>query len=320
MLQEGKFMKIGLELLDALDEKKTYEVQLALTLLYMIKPQFVWYGDTCIKTTASLLIKQFGRNEDINRRQQANVIEALDDLRNRGLISISGDLNFKGEIFIDAKKLIELSESKEFVKVDTKDFVVIMEDEEPITIKGKDKTINGVESLLLLTLMSIVGAYNGESIDYFKQFDDGEVAKDISHDKKLQELKFVFCNSSLEKIRSRKHPRLQPVDNWIDEDYLSAMISRLAKLGAIKITKKKVLNSEGKWTNMNFYYSPIFSKDNMDVMINSYAKRMKYAIKNKDVEVIEEIEEEQETQSNVIPLRPIPPKPVVPKHKQRSWF
>ena len=280
VLQEGRFMRIGLDLLDSLDETKTYEIQLALTLLYLVKPRYVWYGDSYIKTSPSLLIKQFGNYEKINQRQQLNVVETLVDLKERGLIIFEREIKFKEEILINVKPLLILAESENFVKIKIKDFFTLMESETPLILRGKEKTINGIETLSLLTLIYINATFNNESLEYLKEFDTGEVARDITTDRKLQNLNYVFCNATLEQIRTHKHPSLENVSNWIDEDYLSAIINRLETLGIIKIVKKKVTCEKGMKRNMNFYYSPEIDSDNMEVIINQYVRRMGYVIKS----------------------------------------
>lgn len=281
MIKEGKFLRIGLELLEMLDEQKTYEVQLALTLLYLVKPQYEWYGDCYVRTTPSLLIRQFGNYEKLNQRQQKNVLDAINDLKCRGLINFDEDLKFKNELFINTQPLLVLAEKGSFIKININDFISIMEDDEPIMVEGKEKSINGIESLLLLTFMSISGHFDNKSIKKLLEFDDGEVARDINTDEKLQKLKYVFCNASLDFLRSHKHPSLPTIENWIDDDYLSPLIFRLVDLGLLGMLKRKVRNEQSKWINMNFYYPAKIPEQNMIVMISQYAKRMNYAIKCK---------------------------------------
>lgn len=280
-LLDNRFMRVGLDLLEVLDPSKTYEVQLALTMLYMAKPLYTFCGDHYLKTTPSLLIRQFGNNENITRRQQVNVVEAMGSLCDKGLVMINKELGFKEEMQIDVKPLLELAESGEFVKISFTDFHTIMECEQPLNVKGKEKLIYGIESLLLSALFYISGSYNCKNLAYLMEFDEGEVARDISHDEKLQSLKYVFCNATLDQIRTHKHPRLTETKTWVDEDYLSAVINKLEELNVVKIYRSRIVGENGKWRNMNFYYPPEIPDCNMEVMIKQYSKRNNYAIKNR---------------------------------------
>ena len=105
----GRFMRVSTNLLDMIDFNMFYEMQLAMTLLYKGQAMLTTGDDTLIETTPSLLIKASGKYKDINKRQQTNVVNALLDMRDRGLVSFNDDIKFKDEVSIDTNPLLDLA-------------------------------------------------------------------------------------------------------------------------------------------------------------------------------------------------------------------
>lgn len=278
----GKFMRVSVELLDMIDFEKQYEMQLAMTLLYKGQALYSTWNDTLIDTTASLLIKTFQNN--LARGQENNVLSALTDMRDRGLIEFDGDIKFKDEVVIDVKPLLDLANSGEvFVELLVQDFYEIMLSDNVIKVNSKEtKAKNGYESLLLQAFLVAKARWNFKTIKYLSQFGDGEIARDITDDKELQEAKGVFCSDSLDYIRTHKHYSLEKVSAWCDDRYLMAYLDKLEELGCIKIYRKKMKSEDGMPKTHNFYYEPSISDENIEMMVRQYAKRYKYAIKQQE--------------------------------------
>lgn len=278
----GKFMRVSVELLDMIDFEKQYEMQLAMILLYKGQALYSTWNDTLIDTTASLLIKTFQNN--LARGQENNVLSALTDMRDRGLIGFDGDIKFKEEVVINVKPLLDLANSGEvFVELLVQDFYEIMYSDNVIKVNGKEiKAKNGYESLLLQAFLVAKARWNFKTIEYLSQFDDGEIAKDITDDKELQQAKGVFCSDSLDYIRTHKHYSLEEVSAWCDDRYLMAYLEKLEELGCIKIYRKKMKLEDGVWKTHNFYYEPSISDENIYMMVRQYAKRYRYAIKQQE--------------------------------------
>lgn len=278
----GKFMRVSVELLDMIDFEKQYEMQLAMTLLYKGQALYSTWNDTLIDTTASLLIKTFQNN--LARGQENNVLSALTDMRDRGLIGFDGDIKFKDEVIINVKPLLDLANSGEvFVELRVQDFYEIMLSDNVIKVNGKEiKAKNGYESLLLQAFLVAKARWNFKTIEYLSQFDDGEIARDITDDKELQQAKGVFCSDTLDFIRTHKHYLLEEVSAWCDDRYLMAYLEKLEELGCIKIYRKKMKLEDGVWKTHNFYYEPSISDDCIYMMVRQYAKRYRYAIKQQE--------------------------------------
>lgn len=280
--ENKRFLKVSVELLDLLDCEKTFELQLAMTLLFQVKPQYEWYGDTIITTTPSLLIKYFGNYTDMSRRQAENVINSLIDMRDRGLIQFKADkVTFQTELTINVKPLLELADKgKQFVKITNEDFITIMIDDEPLTTSSK-KQPQDSHSTMLWMYFSSTSCFNWKNINYLvDNFDKGEVARDITDDKRLQELKYVFCNASIDELRFRKHNTLKLDKCICCNDYASACMTRLVELGILKVQKRGVVDDNRTYKDMNFYYLPIIHDENMEVIVCQWAKRHNYVIKN----------------------------------------
>ena len=182
----GKFMRVSVDLLDMIDFKMQYETQLALTLLYKGQALYESWDDTYIETTPSLLIKTFQSN--LARGQEKNVIRALTDMRDRGLIIFEDDIEkFKDEVTIDIRPLIELANTKgNYVELRADDFYRIMQCDNNIKINGEvTKAKNGYESLLLQTFLVIKARWNFKTIDMLEQVDDFSYA--INSDEEVQQ-------------------------------------------------------------------------------------------------------------------------------------
>ena len=315
------FIKISKDLLDMVDETKEYQLQLVATLIYLTKNHYELYGDSYVYTTPSLLIKQFGNYSNINEksmeRQRPKIIDALLDLRDIGLISFSCEVDkngkekkptFKEELYINTKTLLELANKEPFVKLDVEMFLDIMQDKKLITVNNEQLQKNAVESYLLWMYCSVASEWNVKNMAKLKEY-DGEVSChiDSKENNELSELKFVFCNASIDVLRSRKHQQLELDSNWCGDDYAFAYINKLIELGCIRVIKRRVKTNEG-WRDMNFYYSPMFGYDDMLVMVRQWASRKRYAIKERD-------KAEQPTQ-------PIEPKKTsrVNRGKDKPWF
>lgn len=275
-------MRVSVSLLDKIDFSQQYEMQLAMTLLYKGQALFEAWNDTLIDTTASLLIKTFQNN--LARGQENNVLKALYSLRDKGVIHFNGDIKFKDEVIINVKPLLDLANSgKIFVELLVQDFYEIMLSDNIINVNGKKtKVKSGYESLLLQAFLVAKARWNFKTIEYLSQFGDGEIARDITSDKKLQQAKGVFCSDSLDYIRSHKHYDLDVIENWIDDRYLMAYLEKLEELGCIKIYSRKMKSEDGVWKTHNFYYEPSISDENIEMMVRQYAKRKRYAIKQQE--------------------------------------
>lgn len=266
----GRFMKIGVELINILDYSKKYETQLALTLLYKGLATYMAWDDTIIETTPTTLIKTFTKYGNINQRQMTNVIEALVDMRDRGLIEFDGIPKAKDMLSIDLKNLIHLSMDGEmFVELLINDFYSIME------VNSEE---NGIESMLLQAFIEVKARWNFKTIEYLSQFDTGEIARDITTDQELQQAKGVFCSDSLDFIRTHKHYMLEEIPTWCDKDKLNDYLNILQEIGCIKIYRRKVVTSNGVRT-CSFYYIPTMSDEAIEMMVRQYVKRMKYKFK-----------------------------------------
>lgn len=276
----GKFIRVSKDLLNELDFNSLYETQLALTILYKVLPAYKCWEDTYLDTTPSLLIKMFGTYDDINQRQQKNVVEALIKLRDKGIISFKGEtIKFKDEILINAERLIELSESgKTFVELLIQDFFSIMQVQE---IKEK-KNVNGVQSLLLQTFLVAKARWNFNNIDKLNEVEDFayEVFQE-NGDEDIQQLKGVFCNDSYDFIRTHKHYDLDEVEAWACDDYVKCYLETLVELGCIKIKHRKV-KTNGTWKTMSFYYTPDIDSEKIEAMIEQYVRRFRYASKEQE--------------------------------------
>ena len=290
-----KFMKVSYELLDMIDETKEYELQLAMTLIYLTKNNYEWNNDSFIYTTASMLIKQFGNYQNINEktmeRQRPKIIDALLDLRDRGLIAFTTEKakpSFKEELFIDTKVLLDLAVKEPFAKLNVEHFYSIMQDKKPITVNNEPVQKNAVESFLLWFLLNIQSEWNVKNMETLKNF-DGEVVRYIGEERtdnelttnELSELTFVFTCSSVDILRGRRYNKVEFSNNLCGDDYASAYINKLIELGCIKVIKQNVKTNDG-WRNMNFYYSPIFRFDDMLAMVKQWARRKRYAIKQRE--------------------------------------
>lgn len=279
----GKFMRVSVELLDMIDFEKPYETQLVLTLLYKGQALYSTWNDTLIETTASLLFKTF-KKENITRRQGENIVDALVDMRDRGMITFNGEISLKEEVVINVKPLLDLANSGDvFVELLVQDFYEIMYSNNVIKVNGKEvKAKDGYESLMLQAFLVAKARWNFKTIEYLSQFDNGEIARDITDDKELQQAKGVFCSDSLDYIRTHKHYSLDEVNVWCDDRYLMAYLEKLEELGCIKIYSKKMKLEDGMWKTHNFYYEPSISDENIYMMVRQYAKRYKYAIKQQE--------------------------------------
>ena len=281
----SKFMKISTNLLDMIDYSKPYEMQLALTLLYKGSGMHTTWGDTFIETTPSLLIKMFGNYKDINdsnnRRQQQNVISALTNMRDKGLISFEGKPKFKDEIVIDTKPLIELSQQGNYVELLIEDFYAIMQTDNTIVVNNDTIEIDHqLESHLLKAFITPKARWNFKTIDKLAEVKDFNYA--INSDTDVQQAKGVFCSDSLDYIRTHKHYELDEIDNWCDDDYLMGYLKKLQDLGCLKIKSHKMKAQDGLWKTHNFYYEPTISFECIDAMVRQYARRKNYAIKNNE--------------------------------------
>lgn len=279
----GKFMRVSVELLDMIDFEKPYETQLVLTLLYKGQALYSTWNDTLIETTASLLFKTF-KKENITRRQGENIVDALVDMRDRGMITFNGEISLKEEVVINVKPLLDLANSGDvFVELLVQDFYEIMYSDNVIKVNGKEvKAKDGYESLMLQAFLVAKARWNFKTIEYLSQFDDGEIARDITDDEELQQAKGVFCSDSLDYIRTHKHYSLEKVSVWCDDRYLMAYLEKLEELGCIKIYSKKMKLEDGVWKTHNFYYEPSISDENIYMMVRQYAKRYRYAIKQQE--------------------------------------
>ena len=277
-ISRGKFMRVSVGLLDMIDFNKAYETQLALTLLYKGQALYNTWGDTLIETTPSLLIKAFKR-QDIPRRQADNVVNALTDMRDRGLISFDGDdIKFKDEIVIDVKPLMDLANSGTvYVELLAEDFYAIMEGDNKIITNKKEVAINGIESYLLQAFLCVKARWNFQTIEYLETVDDFAYA--INSDEKVQQAKGVFCSDTLDFIRSHKHYSLDEVENWCDDRYLVAYLDKLEQLSCIKTFTYKMKAEEGLTKTRKFYYSPTMSFECIDAMVRQYARRNNFTIK-----------------------------------------
>ena len=285
----GNFMRVGKQLLGQLDFNKPYETQLALTILYKAKGSYLAWGDAIVDTTPSLLIKMFGSYDDINQRQQKNVIEALISLRDKGVINFRGEtIKFKDELIIDATNLIELSESgKSYVELLTKDFYKIMQVDQ---IEEK-KSSNGIQSLLLQTFLVAKARWNFKNIAELEEIDnfDYEVIQGGGRED-VRYLKGVFCNDTYDFIRTHKHYELEEVEAWCWEENLKLYFRKLIEIGCLKATSRKIKDN-GTWKTMSFYYTPDTDSEVMKEMIAQYLRRYRYATKEKD-----ETQEQQQAQ------------------------
>ena len=274
----GKFMRVSVDLLDMIDFKMQYETQLALTLLYKGQALYESWDDTYIETTPSLLIKTFQSN--LARGQEKNVIRALTDMRDRGLIIFEGDIEkFKDEVTVDIRPLIDLANTKgNYVELRADDFYRIMQCDNNIKINGEvTKAKNGYESLLLQTFLVIKARWNFKTIDMLAQVDDFSYA--INSDEEVQQAKGVFCSDTLDFIRTHKHYSLEEVDAWCDDRYLSGYLEKLEEIGCIKTYSRKMKVQEGMWKNRKFYYVPTMKFECIDAMVRQYARRNNFAIK-----------------------------------------
>ena len=277
---EDGFLKIGTSVLDVIDVEKPFELQLALTMLFQVYPHYVFYGDTVLMTTPSILVRYFGNYEDLKRVTGDNVIDALLDMRDRGLVKFKADkVTLKTELTIDVKPLLNLNEmDQQFVKIKNTDFIKIMTNKEPFTIGEKRVFPQGMHSIILWMYCS-VNCFNWDNINYLSNFDAGEVARDIADDKKLQELTYVFCNASLETLRFRKHATLELETCICCDDYAHASLKRLVELGVLKVQKHRIIQLDGTFKTMNLYYLPILNDENMKIIIKQYCRRYNFAIK-----------------------------------------
>lgn len=285
---DEKFIKVSVELLDMIDETKDYELQLALTLIYLTRLNYEYCGDSYLWTSASMLAKQFGKYTNINDKamdkQKNKFIDGLVDLRDRALIEFDSKKNkpaLKDELFINVKPLLDLANKEPFVKLNVNDFLSIMSDDTTLTVNREEVTKNAVESYLFWMLFSIQGEWNVDNMKTLKRY-EGEVTRYIG-DKgnELADLVFVFSNSSVDTLRKRKHVILPLEENWCSDDYGYAYINKLIELGCIKEIKQRVRTNNG-WRDMNFYYSPIFQYDDMLPMVRQWARRNNYAIKQRE--------------------------------------
>lgn len=300
-----KFMKVSYELLDMIDETKEYQLQLAMTLIYLTKNNYEWNNDSYIYTTQSMLIKQFGNYQNINEksmeRQRLKITDALLDLRNRGLISFSCEVDkngkekkptFKEELFINTKALLDLASKEPFAKLNVEHFFSIMQDAEPVIVNNEPAQKNAVESYLLWFLLNIQSEWNNKNMEKLKEF-DGEVARFIGDEfvdgepNPLRTLKFIFTCSPIDVLRGRRYNKVELKNNLCGDDYAYAYINKLIELGCIKVIKRRIKTDNG-WRDMNFYYSPVFKYNDMMTMVSQWASRKRYAIKKQQEELQEQ--------------------------------
>ena len=280
----GKFMKVSVKLLEMIDYSKPYEMQLALTLLYKGSATYLAWDDPYVDTTPTMLVQMFGNYEAINARQLANVVGALNDMRDRGLISFNGDIKPKDPVTIDTTNLVELSQEKPHVELLIQDFYSIMQTDNKITVNKKEVSVNGIESYLLQSFIVAKARWNFKTIDYLVAVDDFTYA--INSDVNVQQAKGIFCSDTLDFIRSHKHYELDEIENWCDDRYLMAYLEKLEELGCIKIYRRKMKSNEGNWVTRNIYYEPTMSFECIDAMVRQYARRHNYAIE-KEIEQVE---------------------------------
>ena len=348
-----KFIKVSYELLDMIDETKEYELQLAMTLIYLTKNNYEWYSDSFVYTTPSMLIKQFGNYKNINdkpmERQRPKIIDALLDLRDRGLIAFITEKakpSFKEELLINTKALLDLANKEPFAKLNVEHFFNTMQDGNSIIVNNEPIQKNAVESYLLWFLLNIQSEWNADNMKTLKEY-EGEVTRYIGNEQtdnelttnKLSELTFVFTCSSVDVLRGRRYNKVEFSNNLCGDDYAYAYINKLIELGCIKVIKRRVKTNDG-WRDMNFYYSPIFKHDDMLAMVKQWAKRKRYAIKQRENKQQPKQEQEQQTEpkpfgiprggerepSNCIPLTEIEAshtsdayRKVSEKVKARNW-
>ena len=310
-----KFIKVSYELLDMIDETKEYELQLAMTLIYLTKSNYEWNNDSFIYTTPSILIKQFGKYQNINdkamERQRPKIIDALMDLKDRGLIVFTTEKakpSFKEELFINTKTLLDLASQEPFAKLNVEHFFNIMEDKESIIVNDEPIQKNAVESYLLWFLFNIQSEWNTKNMETLKEF-DGEVTRYIGDEQTdneltnnvLSELTFVFTCSPIDVLRNRRYNKVKFNNNLCGDDYAYAYINKLIELNCIKVIKQNVKTNDG-WRNMNFYYSPIFKHDDMLAMVKQWARRKQYAIKQREKK--QPKEPKQQTKQPTEPIQP----------------
>lgn len=277
----GKFMKVSVELLDMIDYSKPYEMQLALTLLYKGSATYFTWDDALVETTPTMLVQTFGNYNGINARQLANVVSALTDMRDRGLIVFDGDIKPKDFVRIDTTKLVELSQQDKYVELLIEDFYSIMQTDNKIIVNKKEVVVNGIESYLLQAFLIAKARWNFKTIDMLKEVDDFSYA--IGTFEEVQQAKGVFCSDTLDFIRSHKHYELDEIENWCDDRYLMAYLEKLEELGCIKIYKRKMKSNDGLWITRNVYYEPTMSFECIDAMVRQWARRHNYAIRENEV-------------------------------------
>lgn len=275
------FIRVSVELLNLLDYNIPFEMQLAMTLLYKGRALQLAWDDIYIETTPSLLVKYFNRKE-LPRRQENNVVKALTDMRDRGLILFDGDIKFKDEISINVEPLLKLAyDNPIFVKLPITVLYEIMESDNIIKVNNEEvEAKHGYESLLLQTYLTVRARWNTKTINELENVDDFAYA--IISDKTVQDGKGAFCSDTLDYIRTHKHYSLDKIENWCDDRYLKAYLDKLKELGCIKIYSRKMKAQNGTWATRNFYYDPSMSFDCIEAMVGQYARRQNYAIKHKD--------------------------------------
>ena len=290
-------MRVSTNLLDMIDFNKPCEMQLAMTLLYRGQAMLTTWDDTLIETTPSLLIKAFGNYKDISRGYQTNVVNALIDMRDRGLVQFDDDVKFKDEVIIDTKPLLDLAQQGDYVELLVKDFYAIMQTDGMITVNNEqlDKP-NGLESLLLQSFLVAKARWNFSTIDTLADIEDFDYAI-ASNDKRVQDAKGVFCSDTLDFIRTHKHYELEKVEAWCDDRYLKAYLDKLKELGCIKTYSRKMKSEDGLSKTRNFYYVPTMKFECIEAMVGQYARRNNYAIKERD-KAVEPVEQPKKSRVN----------------------
>ena len=193
------FIRVSVELLNLLDYNIPFEMQLAMTLLYKGRALQLAWDDIYIETTPSLLVKYFNRKE-LPRRQENNVVKALTDMRDRGLILFDGDIKFKDEISINVEPLLKLAyDNPIFVKLPITVLYEIMESDNIIKVNNEEvEAKHGYESLLLQTYLTVRARWNTKTINELENVDDFAYA--IISDKTVQDGKGAFCSDTLDYI------------------------------------------------------------------------------------------------------------------------
>lgn len=273
MSKKSNFIKISDSLLENINYEDGYELIWILNILKVGKAYYTTWGDTKFLTTPATLINAIKIVEIPTRKIQQSLLTALEQLNEKGIISIEQDkLTWQSSIEIDFAKLIKVSHLAK-----NGEWFAIFMDELNILFSQPLKEIDN----LAKAYFYIVSRLNMPNVDSLVEHEGEFTLYDFDQNDNFN---FTFVSDTIDYMRCRKNYRIECDNNWIGKKQLSDTLKTLSDIGLIKSTTRSIANgcNKGLITKRNFYYLPIIEDWKMNKVIDRYVSRRNWTETNKN--------------------------------------